>query len=497
MATVAFNNIPGNILVPFWYAEINSGGSPYQGESRLLLVGQKTSSGTATANVPIGPFGSEQEVIALAGVGSMLVDMYRVARRNAPFQPIWLCALADPAGVAAAGSITITAPAVTGVGVLSVAGTRLTIQVNAADNATTIATAIRDAINAAGLPVTATNAAGVVTVTARHVGAASNDLELRVRTEEPNVFTTTNAVIVAIGTGTAGTGVPALTTALANLGDEEFDWIAAPYADTVSLNAIRDFLSDTGTGRWSPIKQLYGHYITASFGTLSALVAIGNGRNDRHVSVIGSQLAPDPVWMWAAAVAGQAAAHLTDAPEVSRPLQTIKLELIQPPVDRSKWWSITDRQALYVDGIGAAKVDRDGTVRIDRIVTTEQLSSAGVPDATFRDIETLGQMMFVVRYFKTEVSNRHSRQALADDNPGQVQEITTPRDLKMTLIHIYRELVNLGVLEKADVFAKFVIVERDLNDATRVNVYLPVDVVNQLRVFAGNVTTFLQYRAAA
>ena len=28
---VAFNAIPSNLIVPFWYAEVNSGGSPYQG----------------------------------------------------------------------------------------------------------------------------------------------------------------------------------------------------------------------------------------------------------------------------------------------------------------------------------------------------------------------------------------------------------------------------------------------------------------------------------
>ena len=95
---VAFNSIPGNLLVPFFYAEINSGGTPYQGQSRLLLMGQKTSSGTATANVPVGPISSEPELIALTGNGSMLADMYRTARLNAPFQPIWLLPLADPAG---------------------------------------------------------------------------------------------------------------------------------------------------------------------------------------------------------------------------------------------------------------------------------------------------------------------------------------------------------------------------------------------------------------
>ena len=54
-------------------------------------------------------------------------------------------------------------------------------------------------------------------------------------------------------------------------------------------------------------------------------------------------------------------------------------------------------------------------------------------------------------------------------------------------------LVALGVTENPDIFAQYVVVERDAVDANRVNAYLPVDVVNQLRVFAANVTTFLQY----
>lgn len=489
--TVAFNNIPGNTLVPFFYAEINSGGSPYEGQSRLLLLGQKLAGGTATADAPVGPIGSEAEAIGLFGLGSMLVDMYRIARRNAPFQPIWALPVADT-GTAATATLTITAPGVSGVGVISVLGNRIPVSINAADTATQVAAAVVAAVNAAGIGVTASNASGVVTFTNRHQGLLGNGLELRVKTDEPNVFTTTNAVATAFA---SGTGTPTLTTALAGLGDQEYDWIASPFSDTTSLNAIRDFLSDSGTGRWGPMKQLYGHYITAVTGAnLAAIVALGNARNDRHVTMLGTLAAPDPVWMWAAALGGLAALHLTDAPEVSRPLQTLEMVGIKPPVLRSNWWSIVDRQALYVDGIAAARVTNDGLVLIDRAVTTEQVNLSGVPDTTFRDMETLGQLMFIARFFRTELSNRHARQALADDNPGGIAEITTPADIKNSCRHIYRSLVDLGVTEKPDLFNEFLVAERDLNNATRVNLYLPVDVVNQLRVLAANITTFLQYR---
>jgi phage tail sheath gpL-like len=492
MATVAFNAIPGNLLVPFTYFEINSGGSPYEGQSRLLLIGQKLASGSAVANVAVGPVQSEREVMQLAGVNSMLVEQYRIARRNAPFQPIWIAPLADPAGTAASGTITInTAPGVPGVAVFKIAGERITMQVNAGDTATNIATNLAAVINASGLVVSATAAAAVVTVTARHVGTLGNNLIVALKTDEPNILAGNTTVVAMAG----GTGVPALATLLANLGDDEFDWISAPYADTVSLNSMRDFLSDT-SGRWGPMQQLFGHYTTASFGNLSTLVTLGNGRNDRHVSIMGTQASHSAPWRWAAALAAQEAAHLTDAPELSRPLHSLVLEGIEPPADRSLWWDKDDRQALYVDGISGYRVTQDGLVQIDRVVTTEQVNAAGVPDATFRNVETLAQMMFTARYFRVAVSNAHGRQALADENPDNVAEITTPRAVRNTLIHTYEELVSLGVLEKAALFARFVVVERDQNNADRLNAYLPVDVVNQLRVFAANVTTFLEYQAA-
>lgn len=217
---VAFNAIPGNLLVPLFYAEVNSGGSPYEGQSRLLLMGQKLAAGTAAANVPV-LVQSENEVIALCGLGSMLVRMYRIARRNAPFQPIWILPLADPAGAAATGTITInTAPSAAGVAVFEICDERITFQVTAADTVTTIAASLVAAINAAGIEVTAANVAGVVTVTSRHVGTVGNAIDLFLKIDEPNILAG-RVTIVAMGSATAGTGVPTLTTALANLGDDE------------------------------------------------------------------------------------------------------------------------------------------------------------------------------------------------------------------------------------------------------------------------------------
>jgi phage tail sheath gpL-like len=491
--SVLFNNIPGNLLVPFFYAEINSGGTPFQNDPRVVLIGQKLAAGSAPAGTVIGPIQNQAEADAFFGVGSMLSAMFTIARRNAPFQPLWALPLADPAGAKAAGSLTFTAPGVTGAGILWVLGRRVVFQINAAHTGAQVATNAAAAINAANLPVVAAvdgTTASKINVTARHVGALGNGQEATFAADESNVLDGTNTTVVAM---TGGNGVPDLAGPLASLGDEEFDFLAGPYSDATSLNTVRDFLDDTA-GRWSPIQQLYGHYFSFQFGTLSGLVTFGDTRNDQHATVLGSQRSPTPEWEWTAALAGKASAHLGDAPEVSRPLQTLTLDGVLPPRDRGVWWDIVDRQALYADGIAGYKVRSDGIVAIDRIVTTYQKTAAGVGDGTFRDVETMFQLMFAVRYFKTSVSNRHSRQALADDNPFNLAEIATPKSIRNTLVHAYNDLVALGVLEKGDLFSTYVNVERDPNDANRVNAYLPVDVVNQLRVFAANVTAFLQYQ---
>ena len=66
---IAFNQIPAALRVPFIYFENSAGQAPYQSNQRLLLVGQLTATGSATADQPIIVSGGED---ALFGAGSMM-----------------------------------------------------------------------------------------------------------------------------------------------------------------------------------------------------------------------------------------------------------------------------------------------------------------------------------------------------------------------------------------------------------------------------------------
>jgi phage tail sheath gpL-like len=65
------------------------------------------------------------------------------------------------------------------------------------------------------------------------------------------------------------------------------------------------------------------------------------------------------------------------------------------------------------------------------------------------------------------------------------------------LVAQYAALEDQGIVENMDAFKAFLIVERDAVDPNRVNVLLPPDLVNQLRVFAALVQFRLQYSPQA
>lgn len=496
MAGVLFNNIPGNIRVPFFSAEFQPGGTPYQSNARLLLVGQKLTSGVATANQPI--LVTDGAVDALFGLGSMLSAMCKRARINAPIQEIWALPLDDDnAGVRATGTITVANAPVTQAGTLSffVAGERLRVAVSTTDTNASLATAIAAAINAVpSLPVTAAAAAAVVTLTARHRGAQGNTIEIDLGTLTEEGLLGRRLLTIAAMSG--GSGDPDLSAAFANLGTAEFDWIAGPYGDASALGDASDLLNDV-SGRWAWSRQLYGHYIGTNNGTVAALSTLGNTRNDQHASIFPVRKFRSPSWEVAAAVGAIAAQHLQDpgpSAELSRPLQTLELVGIKGPLLISDQLNLPEKQTLLYDGISTYMIHRDGSVRIERLITTYQTNDWGDADATYLDINTIAQMMYGIRYIRQKLTNHHGRKALADSNPGRNPGIVTAGDIRVSIIHAYEDLVALGVFENADLFARDVVVERDLVDANRVNASLPLDHVNQLRILATAAVSYMQRR---
>ena len=497
--TVSFNTIPANVRVPLFYAEVDNSQAGYFSQAlRTLIIGQKLAAGVAAADTPI-LVSRTDEAKTQFGIGSMLARMHDVYRANDSFGEVWCLPLADNgAGVAASGTLTVTGPATAaGTVNLYVGSQRVQVAVAAADAATAIAAAINAAINAdTTLPVTATVLTGVVTVTAKHKGTLGNAIKLQLNYRGYAGGESTPAgVAVAVVAMSGGTADPTLTTALAAMGDEEYDFIVMPYTDSTSLDALKTVMNDS-TGRWAYNRQLYGHVYAAKADSFANLVTLGGARNDQHASIAGYETGvPNTPWEYAAAYGARNAVFLAADP--ARPTQTGELVGILPAPAGSRF-IMTERQTLLNSGIATSYVG-GGAVRIERAITSYQKNTWSQADPSYLDSETLHTLAYVLRRLRYNVTQKYPRHKLANDGTrfGAGQAIVTPSVVRGEILSEYAAMEEMGIVENAKEFAKHLIVERDANDPNRLNVLYPPDLVNQLRVFAVLAQFRLQYAATA
>lgn len=491
---IQFPNIPQNLRVPLFYADLDpSRANTGQFNQRALIVGQITADGTAVANKPAISQG-KNEARTVGGQGSMLALMTAAYRARDSFGEVWYLPVADDEdALAAAGSIDFTASA-TATGVLSLyiaayAGSPVVTMVcTPTMTPAQLATALAAQVNALpDLPVTAAVDAATtskVNITAKNKGLAGNDIDVRL-----NYYGTASGESLPAGlavtiTPMAGGQVnPALTTALANLGDMTFDFIAMPYTDAASLNAVRSFLSST-TGRWSWSKQLYGHAYGAFRGTLGECQTFGSARNDEHVSIMGFNDSPTPAWILAADIT--AAAAISCRADPAQPMQTVALASFLPPPVESRF-ELTDRNTLLWTGISTFTVADDGTVALENLITTYQVNTFGQPDNSYLEVETMNTLMAVLRRLKIVVTSKYARKKLASNGtrPAPGSNIVTPNTIRADLIADYQAMQDdSGWVQGAEVFAQGLIVEQNQANPNRVDVLYPAVLINQLRIFA-------------
>ncbi|GAB1617161.1 phage tail sheath subtilisin-like domain-containing protein [Pseudomonas sp. NGC7] len=491
---VSFNSIPSDLKVPLFYAEVdNSQANTATGAMPRLIVGQVNDDAVAAEIGKLTLVPSLSLAKSIGGVGSMLAEMYDTWRAIDPAGEVW-CLPVKVTGTKATGKVAVTGTATAGGQInLYVAGQLVRATIANGATAAATATAIAAAVNAAGLSVSAVAAAGEVTLTCRWAGLSGNDIQLQLnRQGRANGEITPAGLTVTITALAGGVGTPDLAAAIALLGDEPFEFLCGPWADATSLDAWKSLMNDS-SGRWSWSRQLYGHVYTGVRGTLGELVALGDTRNDAHVTVYGFEKScPDPVWRQVAAYAARQAVYISADP--ARPTQTGELNGITP-APAGERFMLTERQSLLSHGIATAFA-QSGAQRIERAVTTYQKNEYGQTDNSYLDSETLHQSAYIIRSLKGRITSKYGRHKLANDGTrfGAGQAIVTPAVIRAELIAGYFILEQMGIAENSDAFAKYLVVERSTTDPTRVNVLYPPDLVNQLRVFALQYQFRLQYQ---
>lgn len=461
----SFNTIPSNTLVPIFYAEMdNSAANTAQDSGASLLIGHANNGAEIVANslvlMPSADYARQ-----ICGAGSQLARMVEAYRQTDPFGELYVIAVPESTGAAATVTLTVTGAATeTGTVNVYVGRTRVQAPVTNGDNVATIASSIQDAINAVPtLPFTASSSAGVVTLTARHKGLCGNEIPVSLNYYGFGGGEVLPAgVQIAVATGTAGTGAPVLTGAVAAMADEPFDYIGLPFNDTASVNTLVTEMNDT-SGRWSYARQLYGHVYTAKIGTLSELVTAGDQFNQQHITLAGYEKETQtPADELAASRTARAAVFIRNDP--ARPTQTGEL-VGMLPAPKGKRFTMTEQQTLLSHGVATAYVE-SGVLRIQRDVTTYRKNAYGVADNSYLDSETLHTSAYVLRKLKSVITSKYGRHKLASDGTrfGPGQAIVTPAVIKGELLATYRQLERAGIVENYELFKQYLVVERDASE---------------------------------
>ena len=216
---------------------------------------------------------------------------------------------------------------------------------------------------------------------------------------------------------------------------------------------------------------------------------------------------PSPLLLYAQGLEGRPAGFFRHGVASGDPLtdRVVLWTRVTAPDGRSDraidvaWRIATDPALTQVAARGDARTsaDRDFTVKVDaggqmlieRPITTYRTNAFGLPDASYLDVNTLLTLSYLRWSMRARIASKYGRHKLANDGTlyGAGQAVVTPKVIKAELISLFREWEEAGLVEGIEQFIADLIVERDPTDANRLNALIPPDLVNQLRVFAGQV----------
>lgn len=483
--TISFDQVPSDWRVPGAYVEVkpnysNVGVLGYP--ARALLIGQKLAAGSAAAATPYRITRKDQ-LEPLFGAGSIASQMGLAFIAANPTADLTVMALADPGGGVAATGTQVIAGTATGSGVLAlgIGPWRIPVVVAAGAAAASVATAVRAAINAATyLPVTASGTNGDVILTAKNAGAAGNDIRVKVNPAFGDI--TPAGLTVTIAPMASGAGVPDIDTALAAVAAEWFTDIAVAWSDATTLGKLEASLAT----RYAAMGKRDAHGYAGMSGTFGTLTAAGAVRNSPHCTMIGAKAAGSMPWQWAASLAGVACFYLTNDP--ARQLRTLPLPGIVGP-DGPDCFTPSEQDLLLRDGISTFDVAQDGTVILQRVITTYQVSALGIADVAWLDITTPRTLSRIRYDWASYLGLNYPRHKLADDGSPAAEysdAVVTPRILHGSWAARCTMYERLGWIEDARRTVAESVFVRDGSDRNRVNAIQKVRVVGNLMVFAAN-----------
>jgi len=487
---IDFLQVPADLRDPGSYIEFdNRNAKP--GISimphRVLYIGQMRDSGTATPEVAVQLFASDDQAKALFGRGSMLASMWAAGSKVDKSTERWALPVSDLVGGAFASGACLFAGAPTEAGTASlmVGGRRIRWGITAGQTAAQMATAAVAAINAdLDAQVTAAVDGLVparVVITARHKGEEFNNIDLRFNYYDGEGLPAGMTATLTPMAG--GTGNPDITAALAAIASKQFHTIIMPYNDA----ANRAVLASELESRAGPIKQMEGLAFAAKRASQGNLATYGLANNTQFISTIGLDKMVDTPWEHAAAYGAASAFQCRIDPAM--PLNTVTLTGLKSPTIKDQF-DHDARELLLHDGIAVTDVDENNNLRIRLAITHYRKNSLGIEDDSYLRVETL-RILFYLRYDLRAMRAQLFPRAKLGDNGTRGKGVVTPDIMRDAIIARSVGWADAGLIENLEKFKASLLVQRSETYRNRLNARIPADVINSLDIFAGQIQFIL------
>lgn len=483
---ISFSQIPSSVLKPGKYFELNTSnalnGLTAQNDSVVILA-QKTSAGTATANTPYQIF-SDSAAQGYFGAGSVAHLTCRAALQANANAAISCVGIADAGGaVDATGSIVIGDTTASAAGTLSIWIGDVQVDTNYASGAT------KDSITAAAhtnianvanyIPVIDSTSAGTITMVARNKGTLGNHTALSAKASA-------GLSSITVNQPTGGATDPDLgaydttSTPCGCIASAGYSVIVNTLPTSTAMGKVKslvDFVS-------GPMEQRPAtHYAVATdkVGSLATIQTLaGTTMNDGRLSLGYIAYTNDmQAKTESYKIAGAYGAMIAYNPDPAIPYDGLVLAPVAPcaVVDRL---TRTQQEAALAAGVTPFEVVGNN-VTIVRAVST-YTTTLGVPDPTLRDITTYRTLDYVRSQVRTRLTLRFPRSKLSSRTPAKV---------KAEVLDVLYLLEGLEIVQNVTLYRSGVIVEIDTQDTSRLDVKIPTNIVQGLHVLAGVVDLIL------
>jgi phage tail sheath gpL-like len=431
---IPFTQIPGVLLVPGQYQEVDNSLAGSVGEiKKALIIAYKSAAGTAPAGTPVQVL-SDLKAAALFGYGSPAAILTKDFLALNKIEECWVLPVDVPEAAAFwqksyTAAVTI---AQQGAAEIIVNGRKIDAAAIAAGaSAEEAAAAIVARINSeVWLPVEAeTGEGGGFTVKSVVAGTGGNVNSVTIASEAAGVTITE-------GTTAPGAQTANIAPLFNNLGNVRYNYFIYDFSDADNIAALATEL----TSRFGAMRQIGGRAFVALSGEIGSISEPGTvlaqaaAVNNPHIVLVPRLTNPQLPGEWAARWCAIACRILADDPAANT------YDLTVTGLASGKEIDTDARQILLTAGIATYRLDTTGNVLIERLVTSYTENTDGGRDTSYLDIQVPETVDAVRTYINADAKKRYKTWKLAstEENFGSGAKVMTAGIFRSFLCELYQ-----------------------------------------------------------